>query len=362
VRSAVRAASLALAAACAVSCKGPTPSLQETIESLGDQFGVLVGAKTLPAKYVTEILAVHEDDRNWRLRTDLDDALERCRSAVRGLASADYGSWRETGVVVAMLTAMSEDHPSALVRAEALDTLAVMAPWTADAVPESDRQPSEADLVAALRTVADARGKSAAGADSDAVFAADLAEALKTLGAYRFDRAKPLPAKVDRALLARGARSQLSTARAILRAVTGGALQGFDADPRVAAAADLALVGASASAIRLAIVSASVGGPNDIVRAAAVRVLRAARPDQASRLLGTILAGDEASSVRREAARVLGSYPEADAVPELLPALSDDRFDVRSSAAAALNACTGQNFGSDRLAWTKWWQARAAGQ
>lgn len=345
------AAALALALA---ACQGTTPTLQGVVDGIGSGIDSVLGAKTLPGKYAAEIYAIHVDDRTWRFQPDAADALERCREAVRGLSTADYASWRETAVVIELLASMADEHPSALVRAEALDSLARMSSWTHEALRESPRKVSEEDVVAALQRIIEGRKRDPA--DPDA--AAELADALNVVAAHRFDRAKPLPEKPDRALLVRGSRTQLSMARSILKRMSGGALDGFDADPRVRDALDRVFVSSSAAAIRLAMVAAAVGGPTEVVRSTAVRDLVIVRPEQCARLLGTALRTDDASGVRREAARALGSLPEAEAVPELIEGIGDDRIDVRTTAAASLEAVTGQTFGDDRGAWVRWWEAR----
>lgn len=347
---------LALAAFGALTgCKGTVPTLQGAVDGLSESMKDLLGAPTLPGKYVQRIYAVHEDDRTWRFVPEADHPLETCREAIRGLAVADYGSWRESASVTTLLTAMADEHPSALVRAEALDSLTRMAPWTSAAVAPTERRATDGEAVAAIQKISDAHKLSA----DDAGAAADVADALNVLAAFRFDQANPLPQKIEPRILARESRKQLSTARGVLRALTGGAVDAFDADPRVREALDRALVATSASAIRMSLVAAASGSSEEIVRSAAVRDIAQAQPSQAARILGSVLANDDASSVRRDAARALQSFPEAEAVPELLPALADDRIEVRATAAASLGAVTGQTFGDDRLAWGRWWTTRS---
>ena len=348
---------LLVAAAAAGACKGPTPTLQGAFDGISESVSSLLGAKSLPGKYVQEIYAVHEDDKTWRFKADVTDALGQCCESIRGLGAADYASWRETAIVVNLLVVMSDEHPSALVRAESLDTLPRMFSWTSAAVSPTERRTTDDEMNQALDRIVAARKAP----KDDPGVAADLADALNVVAAYRFDQARGLPEKIDVRRLARDARGQLKTTGRTLRQLTGGALGTGDADPRVRDALDRALVGTSASAIRLALVSAATGAANDTVRTAAVRDLEQARPDQAGRILGAVLQSDDSSSVRREAARALGSFPEAEAVPPLLAALSDDRFEVRATASASLAAVTGQTLGDDRRAWLRWWQSRSGG-
>lgn len=95
----------------AAGCQGTTPTLQGAIDGLTEGLREMLGATSLPGKYVQDIYACHVDDRAWRFRPDAEKPLDRTRTAVRGLATADYGSWRETAVVVSLLSAMSADHP-----------------------------------------------------------------------------------------------------------------------------------------------------------------------------------------------------------------------------------------------------------
>lgn len=349
LRIAALAAALALGA-----CKGESPSLQSGIDRLAAQIDTALGAKTLPGKFVAEIYAVHADDRSWRFAPDADNALLRTCEAVRGLATADYESWRDTASVVRLLAALSADHPSALVRVDAIASLATMSSWTSAAVPATDRRADDGDVISAIQQITEAPRRAA----GDPEVAPALADALNTLSAYRFDEAKTLGRDASRSLLQRGSSTQLVMASKVLGALTGGALDGFDADPRVREALDRALVSTSASAIRLAIISAAVGGPTDVVRSEAVRAIARSQPDQAARILGIVMRGDDVSAVRRDAARSLAAFPAADSVPELLDGLADDRMEVRATAAASLASVTGQSFGDDRGAWVRWWQSQ----
>jgi HEAT repeat protein len=338
------------------ACAGQTPTLQGAMDELGSALGDLLGAESLPGKFVQEIYAIHEDDKAWRFRADADEPLERCCAAIRGLGTADYGSWREAAVVTRLVTAMSDEHPSSLVRAESLDTLAKLSTLTTAEEVQTARRSTEEQATQAMERIAGLRKGTIESAD----VAGDLAEALNTIAGFRFDQTNAFPAKLDQRVLARESHRQLVVSRRALRALTGGALDGHDADPRVREALDRALVTTCAAAIRLAHVSAASGAQDEIVRAAAVRDLEITQPEKSARILGVLLANDDATTVRREAARALGAFPEAECVPELIPALADDRSEVRAAAAASLNAATGQPLGDDRVAWTRWWQGRIA--
>jgi hypothetical protein len=72
---------------------------------------------------------------------------------------------------------------------------------------------------------------------------------------------------------------------------------------------------------------------------------------------------DDSISLREEAARALGAFgPQAlRAVPALIEALGDRFPAVVQAAGEALAACTGQQFGTDAVAWQQWWTESQAG-
>ena len=61
-------------------------------------------------------------------------------------------------------------------------------------------------------------------------------------------------------------------------------------------------------------------------------------------------------ALRESATRALGQIGDIDAVPRLIEVLGSDARSVRRQAAVALNAITGQSFGTDAEAWQRWWQ------
>lgn len=65
---------------------------------------------------------------------------------------------------------------------------------------------------------------------------------------------------------------------------------------------------------------------------------------------------DEETGVRQYAAVALGKIGDSRAVEPLITALKDENSLVRRYAAVALRRITGQNFGEDYDAWSKWWQ------
>lgn len=335
------------------ACKGG--GIHGAVDDLTTSIRDLLGAETLPGRYVDQIAAAHESETTWRFREDANRPLETTCEAVRLLAAADYGTWREAAFVTRLLTTMADEHPSSLVRVECLDALTKMFAWTSAAVTPPARRPPSQDVERALARISEARKDATRSPES----AAAVAEALDTVAAFRFDETAELPAKLDLRALSRGSREQLVTARRLLRSLTGGVLEGYDADPRVREATDRALVSTSAAAMRLALISAATGAAEPIVRSTAVRNLERARPDSAARILSAVVTSDQQSSVRLEAARALGRFEPEQCVPALLAALGDDRYDVRAVAAASLAASTGQSFGDDRRAWAAWWQERS---
>ena len=132
MRVASRVAALVLVAL-AAGCKGDGWKLQDTMDSLIGDIDSLFGKSSMPGRYIQQIQDVHERN-NWRFLPDAEEPLEKTRTAVRALATCDYASWAEAAAVVEIVSSMADEHPSSLVRAEALDTLTHIAPWTLKAV------------------------------------------------------------------------------------------------------------------------------------------------------------------------------------------------------------------------------------
>lgn len=341
------------------ACAGESPTLQGAVDSVVAEVSSLLGTTSLPGRHLATLAACHEA-RGWRFRPDVEDAFPRTLEAVRGLATADYATWREAALVLQVLTTMSEEHPAALVRIECLDTLATIGKWTTAAVPATERRTTEPEVVAAIKRLNEAVGGDA----KDPAVVASVAETVDVLAAFRFDESRALPAAgpgADPRGTARTLRSQLNTSRGVLRALTGARLAAFETDPRVRDALDRAFVSVGASAARSAALFAAAGDPDELVRAAAARDLAALRPAPGPAVLGMLLAGDASTSVRREAARFLSAWPAEQTVPALLPGLSDDMPEVRAATVASLASVTGQSFGDDRTAWLRWWQGRTGG-
>jgi hypothetical protein len=65
---------------------------------------------------------------------------------------------------------------------------------------------------------------------------------------------------------------------------------------------------------------------------------------------------DENSYVRMTAARSLGMMDDPRVILPLIEALKDDSHGVKKNAALSLKIRTGQDFGKDPEAWSKWWE------
>jgi len=93
-----------------------------------------------------------------------------------------------------------------------------------------------------------------------------------------------------------------------------------------------------------------------IVRIEAVRGLqRIHNPVAVDPLLETIKRADEPdSSIRAEAANALGQYPERRVAQALIATLAERSLAVNLNALQSLRTLTGEDFGMDRAAWTRW--------
>jgi hypothetical protein len=336
-------------------CQSEGLNLNAAVHDLMGDVDRLLGAKSPPGRHLAVLRDVHES-KSWTFSPEASDPLGKTRKAVRGLSESDYATWGEAALVVQVLSSMADEHTSALVRVEALDALTALAPWTLEAALPPGRAVTEPEVISALRVVKEARERS----DQDAAFAFDVAQAVDTLGAYRYEQGRDLPADAGPATVAREHGSRLKTARGVLLAFTGSTLEGFQADPTVREALDRAHVNVASSVIGLTLTKAALGDPAETVRTTAVRAMERVRLDGAAPVLRLVVAHDPATSVRREAAAALGRWPPADAVPALIPALADDMAEVRSAAARSLREATGESHSDDRAAWTRWWLAQGA--
>jgi hypothetical protein len=351
-RAAALAAALVLLGA-APGCKGDGWTLQDSFDGLIGNIEGLFGASSMPGKYLGTIRDLHEK-KSWTFLPEAEEPLQKTCTAVRALATCDYASWGEAALVVEILSSMADEHPSSLVRAEALDTLTRLGSWTLQAVVSSDRVVTDAEMIDSVKVLKSAIGKD----DSDPALTFQVTTAVSALAAYKFDRVEPAPESVDNKAAARAHAAKLSTARGALRSINGRMLEGMQGDAGVREALDRAYVSLSASVIRLTLMKASLGDPVDTTRVAALRDLGTLAPEGGGPVLRTVLLGDPFASARREAAKSLAVYPIAIAAPALIDGLADEMTEVRSAAARSLAALSGESFGDDRTAWIRWWQTK----
>jgi hypothetical protein len=343
-------AALLLVAALAACKSGQPFQLQNAFDSLLGDIDSLLGKSSVPAQHLMAIRDVHEP-KGWQFKEDASDPLETTRRAVRALGTSDYASWGEGALTVEILSEMADEHPSSLVRAEALDTLTRMGTWTLKAAVKPPHPASYSEVIEAMKTLRDAFGKTG----DDPALAAQVQGALVAMSNYDFGKlelegdgggdAGPM------------ARERLRTARRALKSLLGRAIEPFQTDPGVHDALERAYVSLSSAVVRLTLAKAALADPADTTRTVAVRNFGALAPEDGATVLRAVLLGDTRSPVRREAAKSLAAYPAASAVPTLIEGLSDEMADVRGAAAGALASVTGQSFGDDRNGWLKWWQA-----
>jgi hypothetical protein len=128
-----------------------------------------------------------------------------------------------------------------------------------------------------------------------------------------------------------------------------------DDDPGVRAAGARALGrhGEPAQAMRLVDL---LGDEDRYVRFEAARSLqRLHNPDAVPALLESIRADKEPEAdVRVAAAEALGQYAQSRVLQGLIGALADPRLAVNHAVRTSLVTLTGQDFGVDRAAWTRW--------
>jgi hypothetical protein len=338
------------------SCKSnPADVVSGGFEDMIEGIEDWVGGGNLPGEHLQELRSVHEPG-TWRLRTDVEGALETARDSVRALGETDLATWRDAGIVAQILSSIATDHTASLVRVEALDTMERIAPWTLQAETEPEFAATEEAVIDALKVVREAQGKD----DVNPAFTAEVLNAVRALSNFRFDEgATPRP-EAALTLAARRYSGKLRNARGVLTALTGSTLEGFRADPEIRDEMDRAYISLSASVIRATFAAALTGDANSLVRATAADHAGDLQLSGAPAELARSLRDDVSSSVRRASATALGQFPMEEAVPGLLEGLYDDMPDVRGATARALTATTGQSFGTDRGAWRRWWQSRSA--
>lgn len=129
-------------------------------------------------------------------------------------------------------------------------------------------------------------------------------------------------------------------------------------DPLVKAAAiqALSMHGDPAAA---PLIAEQLKNPVKQVRLAAARGLqRIHNPAVADALWKSLVAEEEDSDVRIEAAIALGQYPRDDVFQALCAALDQRELAVNLAAADSLRLITDQDFGLDRPMWLSWYQSQ----
>lgn len=125
----------------------------------------------------------------------------------------------------------------------------------------------------------------------------------------------------------------------------------------------LAAIGTLASlrddAAWVPVVQASLADRDDGVRGAALNAVLLGGADCVA-ALAKLLREDQDETFRAEVALLLGRRRRLDAVPALLDALADGHARVRTAAAEALEAITGEAKGYEALPWKTWWATRSA--
>jgi len=317
---------------------------------VGD-IGGLFGASSVPGKYLTQIRNVH--DTNWNFLPDAEEPLEKTRTAVRALATCDYASWAEAALVVEILSSMADEHPSSLVRAEALDTLTHIAPWTLKAAVPAEHPTTYGEMLDGIKVLDAAAGKD----DSDPELSAQVVAAVGAISSYPFDQIDlPTSGPSETGRTARLYGTQLRAARVAMRKVNGRPVEGFQGNATVHEALDRAYVSLSAYVIRLTLLKSALSDPADTTRVTALRDVGLIVPEGGGPVLTEVLLHDGFAGARREAAKSLAKYPRPVSVPPLIDVLAYELVEVRNAAGRSLETISGQTFGDDRAAWVKWWQ------
>ncbi len=126
---------------------------------------------------------------------------------------------------------------------------------------------------------------------------------------------------------------------------------------RTAAVATLAALHDDAAWVP--VVQASLADRDDGVRRAASDAILVGGADLVA-ALAKLLHEDQDETFRAEVALLLGRRRRPDAVPVLLDALADAHVRVRTAAAEALEAVTGEALGYEAAAWKAWWAKSSA--
>ncbi len=126
-----------------------------------------------------------------------------------------------------------------------------------------------------------------------------------------------------------------------------------DPDPmvRAASAHALGLHGAPEDALLLA---TALSDSSDLVRWESAKALQRLYNEAVVPALNNAVVNDSSVDVRMAAANALGQYRERRVLEALIRALDDPSLGVSHHAQRSLRILTGENFGSDPVAWFDW--------
>ncbi|MEE2718913.1 MAG: HEAT repeat domain-containing protein [Planctomycetota bacterium] len=89
---------------------------------------------------------------------------------------------------------------------------------------------------------------------------------------------------------------------------------------------------------------------------AAKALQRLHNPEVVAPMLKVVTSTDDDGEVKAAVATALGQYPEDNVFQALLVALDDRRLSVNLNAAESLFLLTGESWGTDRVAWSRWYE------
>jgi len=135
-----------------------------------------------------------------------------------------------------------------------------------------------------------------------------------------------------------------------------------ETDPLVRAAAITALGRHGSPEDAMLIVpwlDAEVTKSQNVRWTAAKALQRLHNPAVIGPMIKVVTTADDDGEVKAAVATALGQYPEDNVFQALLVALDDRRLSVNLNAAEALSLLTGEAWGTDRVAWARWYDELA---